>query len=122
VNMSDVRTTPLLPAEYFDLSIEEFWRRLPELDSAFEAHRRSVRSRGLQWRFVARLSDGQCSVGLQEVDSSSPLFRPLEGSNNIVLLTTERYHLHPLIIQGYGAGAEVTAAGVFADIMRAANI
>ena len=122
VNMSDVRTTPLLPAEYFDLSIEEFWRRLPELDSAFEAHRRSVRSRGLQWRFVARLADGQCCVGLQEVDSSSPLFRPLEGSNNIVLLTTERYHLHPLIIQGYGAGAEVTAAGVFADIMRAANI
>ncbi len=122
VNMSDVRTTPLLPAEYFDLSIEEFWRRLPELDSAFEAHRRSVRSRGLQWRFVARLSDGQCSVGLQEVDSSSPLFRPLEGSNNIVLLTTERYHQHPLIIQGYGAGAEVTAAGVFADIMRAANL
>jgi bifunctional aspartokinase / homoserine dehydrogenase 1 len=122
VNMSDVRTTPLLPAEYFDLSIEEFWRRLPELDTAFEAHRRSVRSRGLQWRFVARLADGQCSVGLHEVDSSSPLFRPLEGSNNIVLLTTERYHLHPLIIQGYGAGAEVTAAGVFADIMRAANI
>jgi bifunctional aspartokinase / homoserine dehydrogenase 1 len=122
VNMSDVRTTPLLPAEYFDLSIEDFWRRLPELDSAFEAHRRSVRSRGLEWRFVARLTDGQCSVGLQEVDSSSPLFRPLEGSNNIVLLTTERYHQHPLIIQGYGAGAEVTAAGVFADIMRVANI
>ncbi len=122
VNMEDVRTTPLLPAEYFDLTIEEFWRRLPELDSAFEAHRRSVRSRGLQWRFVARLTDGQCSVGLQEVDATSPLFRPLEGSNNIVLLTTERYHLHPLIIQGYGAGAEVTAAGVFADIMRAANI
>ena len=122
VNMEDVRTTPLLPEEFFSLSEEEFWRRLPSLDAAFEAHRRSVLSRGLQWRFVARLSDGECSVGLREVDASSPLFRPLEGSNNLVLLTTARYHQHPLVIQGYGAGAEVTAAGVFADIMRVANI
>ncbi len=122
VNMEDVRTTPLLPEEYFGLSLEEFWRRLPELDAAFEAHRRSVLSRGMQWRFVARLAEGACSVGLQEVDASSALFRPLEGSNNLVLLTTARYHQHPLVIQGYGAGAEVTAAGVFADIMRVANI
>lgn len=122
VNMEDVRTTPLLPEEYFGLSLKEFWRRLPELDAAFEAHRRSVLSRGMQWRFVARLAEGACSVGLQEVDASSALFRPLEGSNNLVLLTTARYHQHPLVIQGYGAGAEVTAAGVFADIMRVANI
>ncbi|MDE5689411.1 MAG: hypothetical protein K2I38_01770, partial [Duncaniella sp.] len=63
---------------------------------------------------------GEMSVGLQAVASRHP-FYGLEGSNNIVLLTTERYHEYPMLIQGYGAGAEVTAAGVFANIMSTAN-
>ena len=67
------------------------------------------------------MDHGKCSVGLQEVDSSHS-FYVLDGSNNIIRLTTERYNRHPMLIQGYGAGADVTAAGVFADIMSIANI
>ena len=70
---------------------------------------------------MARLENGKGSVALIDVDEHHP-FYGLEGSNNIVLLTTERYHDYPMLIQGYGAGASVTAAGVFADIMSIANI
>ena len=70
---------------------------------------------------VAKLEDGKASVGLQEVGANHP-FYGLEGSNNIILLTTERYKEYPMMIQGYGAGAGVTAAGVFADIMSIANV
>ena len=73
------------------------------------------------WRFVAKLENGKASVGLQEVGANHP-FYGLEGSNNIILLTTERYKEYPMMIQGYGAGAGVTAAGVFADIMSIANV
>ena len=66
-------------------------------------------------------SSFKTSVALKEVPSDHP-FYPLEGSNNIVLLTTERYKEYPMLIQGYGAGAAVTAAGVFANIMSIANI
>ena len=61
------------------------------------------------------------SVGLEEVDNESPFYH-LSGSNNVILITTERYRKYPIQIKGYGAGAEVTAAGVFADIIRIANI
>lgn len=71
------------------------------------------------WRFVASLVEGKASVSLQEVNHDHP-FYVLEGSNNIVMLTTERYNEYPMLIQGYGAGASVTAAGVFADIMSLA--
>ena len=72
-------------------------------------------------RFVATLDNGACSVGLQEVDVRHP-FYDLEGSNNIIMITTERYKEFPMIIKGYGAGASVTAAGVFSDIISIANI
>jgi aspartokinase/homoserine dehydrogenase 1 len=68
---------------------------------------------------VAKYEDGHGSVSLQEFDQSHD-FYGLKGSNNIVLLTTERYNEYPMLIQGYGAGASVTAAGVFADIMSIA--
>ena len=70
---------------------------------------------------MARWQEGKGSVGLAEISANHPFYN-IEGSNNIVLLTTERYREYPMLIQGYGAGAEVTAAGVFADIMRVANI
>ncbi|MBO5427934.1 MAG: hypothetical protein J5996_05870, partial [Prevotella sp.] len=75
----------------------------------------------MRWRFVARLEDGKTSVSLQKVPHDHPFFK-LAGSNNIVLLTTERYKEYPMLIQGYGAGASVTAAGVFANVMSIANI
>ncbi|MDE7089126.1 MAG: bifunctional aspartate kinase/homoserine dehydrogenase I, partial [Prevotella sp.] len=74
-----------------------------------------------RWRFVAKMEGGKTSVSLEAVSPHHP-FYGLEGSNNIVLLTTERYKEYPMLIQGYGAGAGVTAAGVFANIMSIANI
>ncbi|MCM1077352.1 MAG: bifunctional aspartate kinase/homoserine dehydrogenase I [Bacteroides sp.] len=117
---SDVEKHLFIPSELFEGSLDQFWSRLPELDAEFEARRKVLEAEGKRWRFVARMEKGQMSVGLEAVDSRHP-FYGLEGSNNIVLLTTERYREYPMLIQGYGAGAEVTAAGVFANIMSTAN-
>jgi aspartokinase/homoserine dehydrogenase 1 len=76
---------------------------------------------GKRWRFVAVMDHGKTRVSLQEVNQGHPFYN-LQGSNNIVMLTTERYREFPMLIQGYGAGASVTAAGVFANIMSIANI
>lgn len=70
---------------------------------------------------MAKMEGGKASVSLQEIQEHHPFYN-LEGSNNIVLLTTDRYREYPMLIQGYGAGASVTAAGVFANIMSIANI
>ena len=91
------------------------------MDADFEARRKVLEAEGKRWRFVATMENGKTNVALKEVPQSHP-FYPLEGSNNIVLLTTERYKEYPMLIQGYGAGAAVTAAGVFANIMSIANI
>lgn len=117
---SEVEKNLFIPAELFEGSLEEFWERLPELDPGFEAKREVLEAEGKRWRFVARMEMGRMSVGLEAVDRSHP-FYGLEGSNNIVLLTTERYREYPMLIQGYGAGAGVTAAGVFANIMSTVN-
>ncbi len=121
VSQEDVRAELFIPQDFFSCSQEEFWQKLPGLDEDFERRRRSLEERHLRWRFVAEMDCGKCRVALREVDSDSPAWS-LDGSNNIILLTTERYAPHPMVIRGYGAGAGVTAAGVFADIMRIANI
>ena len=126
VEQEDVEKHLFVPDDYFEGSLDDFWRRLPELDADFEARRKVLEAEGKRWRFVATMEagdDGQftTSVALKEVPQTHP-FYPLEGSNNIVLLTTERYKEYPMLIQGYGAGAAVTAAGVFANIMSIANI
>lgn len=121
VEQEDVKTNLFIPESYFEGSLEEFWQNIPQLDEDFEKQRKEIYEKGLRWRFVATMDKGNCSVGLHEVDPSHP-FYDLQGSNNIVLITTERYNEFPLIIKGYGAGASVTAAGVFADIISIANI
>lgn len=121
IESSDVERNDFIPAELFAGSLENFWNKLPELDAAFEQERKRLVSEGKRWRFVATWDGRHGSVGLQEIPMNHP-FYDLEGSNNIILLTTERYKEYPMLIQGYGAGAAVTAAGVFADIMRVANI
>ena len=110
-----------VPDEFFQGSLEDFWKNIPSLDADFEARRQVLEAENKHWKFVAKLEDGKGSVSLQEVSRSHP-FYGLEGSNNIVLLTTERYKEYPMMIQGYGAGASVTAAGVFADIISIAYI
>ena len=121
VEKTDVEAHLFIPDEFFEGSIDEFWKNLPKLDADFEARRKQLDADGKRWRFVATFDHGKLSVALKEVDSAHPFYN-LQGSNNIVALTTERYREYPMLIQGYGAGASVTAAGVFANIMSIANI
>ena len=121
LEQEDVEKNLFVPDEFFEGSLEDFWKNIPSLDADFEARRQKLEAENKHWKFVAKLEDGKGSVSLQEVSRSHP-FYGLEGSNNIVLLTTERYKEYPMMIQGYGAGASVTAAGVFADIISVANI
>ena len=121
VEQDDVEKHLFVPDEFFKGSIDDFWKNLPSLDADFEAKRKVLESENKRWRFVAKLEHGKTSVSLEAVGQHHP-FYDLEGSNNIVLLTTERYREYPMLIQGYGAGAGVTAAGVFANIMSIANI
>ena len=121
VEKTDVEKHLFIPDKFFEGSIEEFWKNLPQLDADFETRRKQLDAEGKRWRFVATFDHGKLSVALKEVDSTHPFYN-LQGSNNIVALTTERYREYPMLIQGYGAGASVTAAGVFANIMSIANI
>lgn len=121
VEQSDVTKNLFVPQKYFDGSIDEFWSTINELDKEFEETRLKLEKENKRLRFVAKYEDGKCEVGLQEVGQNHP-FYDLEGSNNIIQLTTERYNQYPMIIKGYGAGASVTAAGVFADIISIANV
>ena len=121
LEQEDVKTHLFIPDKYFEGSLDDFWKHIGELDADFEMRRQKLESEGKRWRFVARLENGEASVALEEVEFHHPFYN-LEGSNNIILLTTERYNEYPMLIQGYGAGAGVTAAGVFADIMSIANI
>lgn len=121
VELSDVKKELFIPSDFFNSTEEEFWKNLPSLDESFEQKRKELEAQGKKWRFVATLDHGETQVALKAVDHNHPFYN-LEGSNNIVLLTTERYKEYPMQIQGYGAGASVTAAGVFANIMSIANI
>lgn len=121
IEQHDVEATPILPDSLFQGSIDSFFEALPPVDVEMERRRAEAEARGCRLRYVARLDEGKASVGLEEVDSSHPFYN-LEGSNNVILITTERYKEYPMVIKGYGAGAAVTAAGVFADIYSIANI
>jgi aspartokinase/homoserine dehydrogenase 1 len=118
---SDVEVNTFLPKECFDGTLDDFWKNIKKYDEDFEKRRKVLESENKRWRFVARLDNGKASVQLVEVDFNHPAY-VLEGSNNIIILTTERYKELPMVIKGYGAGAGVTAAGVFADILRVANV
>ena len=121
VEQEDVKKNLFIPAGFFGGTIDGFWKNLPSLDAGFEEKRRELEKENKRWRFVAKMDHGKTSVQLEAVGQHHPFYM-LEGSNNIVLLTTERYREYPMQIQGYGAGAGVTAAGVFANIMSIANI
>jgi aspartokinase/homoserine dehydrogenase 1 len=121
VEQADVEKNLFVPDEYFKGNLDDFRKNITNLDAVFEEKRRELAAEGKRYRFVAEMDRGKCKVGLQAVDRSHPFYE-LEGSNNIILITTERYNEFPMIIKGYGAGAAVTAAGVFADIISIANI
>jgi aspartokinase/homoserine dehydrogenase 1 len=121
IEKEEVVVTRFLPDECFHGSINDFYRKVEKYDAEFESQRRELVSQGKKWRFLAVLDQGKASVKLESVNKDHPSYN-LEGSNNIVLLTTERYRELPMVIKGYGAGADVTAAGVFADLMRVVNV
>lgn len=119
IETEDVVRNLFLPSDFFAGDVDSFWKRLPSLDADFEQRRQALGDK--RWRFVATMEDGKASVSLREVDATHPFYH-LAGTNNVVSLTTERYHDYPMIVQGYGAGAAVTAAGVFANIISVANV
>ena len=121
VEQEDVEKHLFVPDHFFTGSLEDFWKHLPELNADFEEKRKKLEEEGKRWRFIATMDHGKVSVALRDMTQDSPFYN-LEGSNNIVLLTTERYKEYPMLIQGYGAGASVTAAGVFANIISIANV
>lgn len=121
IEQEDVDKHLFIPSDLFEGSLDDFWKRVEGLDKEFEEKRQELEQEGKRWRFVATFDNGRASIGLETVSSDHPFYR-LEGSNNAILLTTDRYKEYPMMIQGYGAGAGVTAAGVFADIMSIANI
>ena len=121
VEQSDVKKELFLPDESFEGDIDSFFESVRRMDADFEKWRSEAGAQGRHFRFVATLDNGEVGVGLRLVESSHPFYH-LEGSNNVILITTERYKEYPMAIKGYGAGAEVTAAGVFSDIIGIANI
>jgi aspartokinase/homoserine dehydrogenase 1 len=120
-DMKDIKINTFIPSKYFEGSVDDFWKNIPEMDAEFEENRKKLVADGKFWRFVAKFENGKAEIGLQEISGGHP-FADLQGSNNLVMFTTERYQEYPMMIKGYGAGAAVTAAGVFADIIRVSNI
>jgi aspartokinase/homoserine dehydrogenase 1 len=121
LEQDEVEVEPLLPNTIFDGSIENFWSNITMLDDDFSKRSRELQAEGKRLQVVATVVNGKAKVSLQTIAESHP-FSSLVGSGNAILLTTERYRHFPMLIQGYGAGADVTAAGVFANIMSVANI
>ena len=121
LDMNDITIERFVPDDLFEGTMEQFWNAIPQLDKEFEEKRKRLESENKKWRFVALFEKGKARIGLKEVDSRHPFF-DLEGSNNLVMYTTERYNEFPMLIKGYGAGASVTAAGVFADLIKVSNI
>jgi aspartokinase/homoserine dehydrogenase 1 len=121
VEIGDFPVQNLVPEALRDCSVEEFLNELPEYDEEIDSLYRQAADRNMQLRYVAVLdSDGAAAVGLEAVDDQHP-FCNINLTDNIVQFETKRYSANPLVVQGPGAGPEVTAAGVFADLLRLAN-
>ncbi len=117
-----VEMNPFVPQAFFkDESVDAFMERLKEYDTVFEQIRNKAAANGKVLRYVASFRKGRAKVGFIEVDNKHPFYN-LADSNNKVILRSDYYYEHPMEIKGYGAGADVTAAGVFADIIKVVNL
>ncbi len=121
IDQSEVVKKDFIPLSCFSGSVDDFFKSVRAFDSEFDLIREEAHNKNLKLRYVATMNEGTTSVGLKAIGSGHPFYN-LEGSNNVILITTERYNEFPMIIKGYGAGAAVTAAGVFSDIISIANI
>jgi aspartokinase/homoserine dehydrogenase 1 len=117
VSMGDIKIIPLLPSALRKAkNVNEFFKMLPEYDEHFYKLQQQAERAGKRLRCIATLNNGKLSIELRAVDANHPFYN-LSGSDNIISFTTQRYRERPLVIRGPGAGAEVTAAGVFAEII-----
>jgi aspartokinase/homoserine dehydrogenase 1 len=122
LEVAAVSRQSLLPSEEWNaMTIDEFWRRLPELDQNIERLAREASVGGGRLTYLASAEEGRASVGLCRLEPTSP-FASLRGGDNMVAFWTDRYPTSPLVVRGPGAGPEVTASGVFADIIKAASL
>jgi bifunctional aspartokinase / homoserine dehydrogenase 1 len=120
LNMEDIANPSFLPPSCFEGTVEDFYKEMEKHESHFRKLFQQAQDAGCRLKFVAELSDGKASVGLQHIEPSNDLYH-LYGKDNVVLFYTQRYTEQPLVIKGAGAGADVTASGIFADIIRAAR-
>lgn len=118
IELEDIANNSFLPEACLNTSnVEDFFESLAANDAHFQAIVKKAEANGVQLKYVAQLENGKASVGLQEVPEGHDFYN-LSGSDNIILFYTNRYKDQPLIVKGAGAGAEVTASGLFADIIR----
>ncbi len=120
MELSDIAVENLVPASLRDIDVKTFLQKLPELDAMYESVKQEAESKGNVLRYMAVIENGQVQIALKQVDAQHPFYN-LSGSDNMIVFTTERYKNNPLVIKGPGAGAEVTAAGVFAEIISIGN-
>jgi aspartokinase/homoserine dehydrogenase 1 len=120
IEMEDIGNESFLPASCMEGSVADFYKAMEAEEKHFKKLYDAAASEGKKLKFVASYENGKASVGLQHVGTGHDFYH-LYGKDNIVLFYTDRYPEQPLVIKGAGAGAEVTASGVFADIIRAAN-
>ncbi|POY39137.1 bifunctional aspartate kinase/homoserine dehydrogenase I [Solitalea longa] len=117
MEMDDITSDPFMPADCLEGSVDNFFEKLKEHKQVFDDLYTAASARGEKLKFVATYDNGKASVGLRSVAPDHPLYK-LDGKDNIVLFTTDRYPDQPLIVKGAGAGADVTASGIFADIIK----
>ncbi len=121
MEMSDISNTAFMPPSCMEGSVDDFYVEMSKQEEHFKHLYAAAANDGAKLKFVATFKDGKATVGLRHIDPSHDFYH-LYGKDNIVLFYTERYPDYPMVIKGAGAGAEVTASGVFADIIRAARI
>ena len=121
LEMSDIENKGFLPESCLQGSVEDFYNEMENHESYFRELLEAAKSENLTLKYIASFDNGRASVGLQSIDAAHN-FANLSGKDNAVLFYTNRYADLPLVVKGAGAGADVTAAGVFADIIRAARI
>ena len=120
LEMDDISNEYFLPASCFEGSVEDFYTEMEKQEAHFKAIYVAAAKENCKLKFVAKYENGKASVGLQHIPAESDFYH-LYGKDNLVLFYTERYPEQPLVIKGAGAGADVTASGVFADIIRVAR-
>jgi aspartokinase/homoserine dehydrogenase 1 len=121
IEMDDIANKSFMPASCMTGSVEDFYKEMAKEEEHFKKLFNEADTKGTKLKFVASYNDGKASVGLQHIGPEHDLYH-LYGKDNVVLFYTDRYKDQPLVVKGAGAGADVTASGVFADIMRTSKM